>query len=148
MINRIIVGGRLTADPELRRTESGKAVCSFTIACERDFKNQGGERDADFISCVAWNNTAEFISRYFSKGRMAIVDGRLQVRNYTDKEGNRRYKSEVVAGSVYFGDYKKQDTAPDVPDDPGPKFHPAGGPVSVDCGQDFDEVEPDGDLPF
>jgi single-strand DNA-binding protein len=104
MLNHITVMGRLTKDPELRRTGSGTAVASFTIACDRDF----GEKETDFIECVAWKNTAEFVSKYFSKGRMAIVSGRLQIRKWTDKEGNKRSTAEVVADNVYFGDSKRE----------------------------------------
>lgn len=109
MLNKVIVMGRLVRDPELRRTNSGTAVASFTIACDRDFKPDGGEREADFIECVAWRNTAEFVSKYFTKGRMAVVSGRLQTRNWTDKEGNKRKATEIVAESVYFGDSKREE---------------------------------------
>ena len=109
MLNKIIVMGRLVRDPELRRTNSGTAVASFTIACDRDFKSDGGEREADFIECVAWRNTAEFVSKYFTKGRMAVVSGRLQTRNWTDKEGNKRKATEIVAESVYFADSKREE---------------------------------------
>ena len=111
MLNRIICIGRLTKDPELRHTQSGTAVASFTIAVDRDFKNQNGEKEADFVNCVAWKGTAEFVSRFFTRGRMAVVEGRLQSRKYTDKDGNNRTAYEVVASSVYFGDSKK-DTDP------------------------------------
>lgn len=111
MLNRIDIMGRLTKDPELRRTGSGTAVACFTIACDRDFSGKdGGEKETDFIDCVAWRSTAEFLEKYFSKGRMIVVSGRLQKRNYTDKDGNKRYATEVVADSVYFGDSKKEDT--------------------------------------
>ena len=111
MLNQINIMGRLTKDPELRRTGSGTAVASFTIACDRDFSNkESGEKETDFIDCVAWRSTAEFLEKYFSKGRMIVVSGRLQKRNYTDKDGNKRYATEVVADSVYFGDSKKEDT--------------------------------------
>ena len=108
MLNHITVMGRLTKDPELRRTGSGVAVSSFTIACDRDFNPKDGcEKEVDFIDCNAWRGTGEFVSKYFSKGSMAIVSGRLQIRNWTDKEGNKRRNAEVVADSVYFGDSKK-----------------------------------------
>ena len=107
MLNRIIVMGRMTRDPELRRTNSGTAVASFTVAVDRDFKSQSGEKETDFIDVVAWRNTAEFVSKYFSKGRMAVVEGRLQLRDWTDKEGNKRRTAEIVADSVYFGDSKR-----------------------------------------
>lgn len=109
MLNKVIVMGRLVRDPELRRTNSGTAVASFTIACNRDFKSDGGEREADFIECVAWRNTAEFVSKYFAKGRMAVVSGRLQTRNWTDKEGNKRKATEIVAERVYFCDSKREE---------------------------------------
>ena len=110
MLNHIVVMGRLTRDPELRRTGSGVAVTSFTVAVDRDFGNrESGERETDFIDCVAWRQTGEFVSKYFAKGRMAVVSGRLQIRNWTDKEGNKRRTAEVVADNVYFGDSKKDD---------------------------------------
>lgn len=132
MLNRIIVMGRMTRDPELRRTNSGTAVASFTVAVDRDFKSQSGEKETDFIDVVAWRNTAEFVSKYFSKGRMAVVEGRLQLRDWTDKDGNKRRSAEIVADSVYFGDSKRDggDTA---------QSEPQSG---------FSEVEDDWDLPF
>ena len=147
MINRVVIGGRLTKDPELRRTESGLAVASFTRAVETDFKDKDGTRGADFVDCVAWRGTAEFVSKWFSKGRMAIVDGKLQVRAFTDKDGNRRKRTEVLADSVYFGGDAKKSEGTGV-ENPG--FQPASGPVSVDCDQDFAEVDADadGELPF
>ena len=105
MLNQITIMGRLTRDPELRRTNSGAAVANFTIACDRDF----GEKETDFIECVAWKNTAEFVSKYFSKGRVIVISGRLQIRKWTDKDGNKRSTAEVVAESCYFGDSKKDD---------------------------------------
>lgn len=111
MLNRIIIAGRMTADPELRRTQSGTAVASFTLAVDRDFKNQNGEKETDFINCVAWKGSAEFASNYFSKGRMAVVDGRLQMRDWTDKDGNKRRSFDVVVQSMYFCDSKKEETA-------------------------------------
>ena len=110
MLNHIIIMGRLTRDPELRRTGSGVAVASFTLAVDRDFSpKDGGERETDFIDCVAWRQTGEFVSKYFTKGRMAVVSGRLQIRSWTDKEGNKRRTAEVVADNVYFGDSKRDD---------------------------------------
>ncbi len=110
MLNHIIIMGRLTRDPELRRTGSGIAVASFTIAVDRDFSpKDGGERETDFIDCVAWRQTGEFVSKYFQKGRMAVVSGRLQIRGWTDKDGNKRRTAEVVADNVYFGDSKRDD---------------------------------------
>ncbi len=108
MLNHITIMGRLTRDPELRRTGSGVAVASFTLAVDRDFgKNENGERETDFIDCVAWRQTGEFVSKYFTKGRMAVVSGRLQIRGWTDKDGNKRRTAEVVADNVYFGDSKR-----------------------------------------
>ena len=108
MLNHIVIMGRLTRDPELRRTGSGVAVASFTVAVDRDFGNRdNGERETDFIDCVAWRQTGEFVSKYFTKGRMAVVSGRLQIRNWTDKDGNKRRSAEVVADNVYFGDSKR-----------------------------------------
>lgn len=132
MLNRIIVMGRMTRDPELRRTNSGTAVASFTVAVDRDFKSQSGEKETDFIDVVAWRNTAEFVSKYFSKGRMAVVEGRLQIRDWTDKDGNKRRSAEIVADSVYFGDSKRDggETA---------QSEPHGG---------FSEIEDAGDFPF
>ena len=113
MLNHIVIMGRLARDPELRRTGSGTAVASFTLAVDRDFgKNENGERETDFIDCVAWRQTGEFVSKYFTKGRMAVVSGRLQIRNWTDKEGNKRRSAEVVADNVYFGDSKREGDAP------------------------------------
>lgn len=130
MLNRIIVMGRMTRDPELRRTNSGTAVASFTVAVDRDFKSQSGEKETDFIDVVAWRNTAEFVSKYFSKGRMAVVEGRLQLRDWTDNEGNKRRSAEIVSDSVYFGDSKR---------DGGETVEPKGG---------FSEIEDDGHLPL
>ncbi len=113
MLNRIILQGRFVSDPEMRRTGNGTAVTSFTIAVDRDFANQAtGERETDFIDIVAWRNTAEFVNKYFTKGRMAVVQGRLQIRQYTDKDGNKRKAAEVVADSVYFADSNKDSHAP------------------------------------
>lgn len=137
MLNKAILMGRLTRDPELRRTQSGTAVTSFTLAVDRDFKNQNGEKETDFIDVVAWRNTAEFVSKYFLKGRMAVVEGRLQVRDWTDKDGQKRRSTEVIADNAYFGDSKRDEGG----------FHPAGGPVDVSA-NDFAEVEDDGELPF
>ena len=108
MLNHITIMGRLTRDPELRRTGSGIAVASFTVAVDRDFGGRdGGEKETDFIDCVAWRQTGEFVSKYFTKGSMIVVSGRLQIRNWTDKEGNKRRSAEVVADNVYFGESKR-----------------------------------------
>ena len=110
MLNKVVIMGRLCANPELRRTGSGTAVTSFSLACDRDFKSQSGDKDTDFIEVVAWKNTAEFVSKYFSKGRMAVVEGRLQIRDWTDKAGNKRTTAEVVADNVYFADSKRSES--------------------------------------
>ena len=110
MLNKVVIMGRFTKDPELRRTGSGTAVTSFSLACDRDFKSQSGEKETDFIEVVAWKNTAEFVSKYFSKGRMAVVEGRLQIRDWTDKAGNKRVTAEVVADNVYFADSKRSES--------------------------------------
>ena len=110
MLNHITIMGRLTRDPELRRTGSGIAVASFTVAVVRDFGGRdGGEKETDFIDCVAWRQTGEFVSKYFTKGRMIVVSGRLQIRSWTDKDGNKRRTAEVVADNCYFGDSKRDD---------------------------------------
>ena len=110
MLNHITIMGRLTRDPELRRTGSGIAVASFPLAVDRDFGGRdGGERETDFIDCVAWRQTGELVSKYFTKGRMAVVSGRLQIRNWNDKEGNQRRTAEVVADNVYFGESKRSE---------------------------------------
>ena len=107
MLNRCIIMGRLTRSPELRRTQSGKAVTSVTLAVDRDFKGQNGEKETDFIDIVAWGNTAEFVCSYFSKGRMAVAEGRLQFRDWTDKDGNKRRNAEIIVSNVYFGDRRE-----------------------------------------
>ena len=138
MLNRIVMMGRLTRDPELRYTQNGTAVASFTLAVDRYFKDkQTGEKETDFIDCVAWRKTAEFVSRYFAKGRMAVVEGRLQIRNWTDKEGNKRRCAEVLADSVYFGDSKQSESG----NAPEESFPPEPGP-------ELSEEEDDGELPF
>ena len=108
MLNHITLMGRLVRDPELRRTGSGVAVASFCVAVDRDFApKDGGERKADFINCVAWRQTGEFISKYFTKGRMIVVDGRLEMRDWTDRDGNKRTSAEVIVDNAYFGDSKR-----------------------------------------
>ena len=109
MLNHIVIMGRLTRDPELRRTGTGVAVASFTVAVDRDFGGRdGGEKETDFIDCVAWRQTGEFVSKFFTKGRMIVVSGRLQIRSWTDKDGNKRRTAEVVADNCYFGDSKRE----------------------------------------
>ena len=118
MLNKIIVMGRLTRDPELRRTGSGVAVTSFAIACDRDFKSRGGEKETDFLDVTCWRNTAEFVSKHFTKGRVAVVEGRLQIRDWKDKDGGKRRSAEIVADNVYFGDSRPAEgsNAPDMND--------------------------------
>ena len=144
MLNKVIIMGRLVKDPELRRTQSGTAVTSFRIAVDRDFKSQDGSKQADFFDVVAWRNTAEFVAKYFTKGRMAIVEGRLQIRDWKDKDGNNRRSAEVVADNVYFGD-SKRDGAPS-----GDYTAPMGGYAApVNTTSSFSEIDDeDGDLPF
>ena len=153
MLNHIVLMGRLTRDPELRRTGSGVAVASFTLAVDRDFAAQGAEKETDFVDIVAWRNTAEFVSRYFTKGRMAVVEGRLQIRSWQDKDGNNRRTAEVVADNVYFGDSKRDgaERSGDYNNYSAPAYGaPAGGYAAPMGGaSDFSEIdEEDGDLPF
>ena len=124
MLNHITIMGRLTRDPELRRTGSGVAVASFTVAVDRDFSGRdGGERETDFIDCVAWRQSGEFVSKYFTKGSMIVVSGRLQIRSWTDKEGNKRRTAEVVADNCYFGESKRSEGGSST----GSYSAPAGG---------------------
>ena len=133
MLNKTFLQGRLVADPELRHTTSGVAAATFRLAVDRDFKNKDtGERQADFITCVAWRQTALFVEKYFSKGRMAIVEGKLQTRTYDDKDGVRVYVTEVVADNVYFGDSKRDD----------------GGKAEEFREPEFTDYNDDGNLPF
>ncbi len=111
MFNKVILMGRLVADPELRQTPSNISVCRFRIAVDRGFQSNNGERQADFISIVAWRQSAEFVSKYFSKGRLAAVDGRLQIREWTDKDGNKRRSAEIVVNNIYFGDSRRDNTS-------------------------------------
>lgn len=139
MLNHVVIMGRLTRDPELRRTASGIAVASFTLAVDRDFSGKdGGEKETDFIDCVAWRSTGEFVSKYFRKGSMAVASGRLQIRSWTDKDGNKRRTAEVVADNVYFGGSKKSESYTDT----------GGYPTSAPA-QDFAVLEDDdAQLPF
>ena len=158
MLNHIIVMGRLVRDPELRYTQSQLPVVSFTVAVDRDFGGRdGGDKQTDFIDCVAWRHTAEFVSKYFAKGSMAVVSGRLQIRDWTDREGNKRRSAEIVADNVYFGDSKRRDEggAPaggyDRPAAPNTGYSaPAGGYDNVPKGPGaFAELDDgDGELPF
>lgn len=143
MLNHIVLMGRLTRDPELRRTQAGTPVTSFTLAVDRDFAGQSGDRQTDFVDIIAWRNTAEFVSRYFTKGRRAVVCGRLQIRDWTDKDGNKRRSAEVIAENIYFADSKKETAA-----------ESGGGQYDEDytapvVAARFEEMDgDDGDLPF
>ncbi len=158
MLNHIVLMGRLTRDPELRKTQSGVSVASFSLAVDRDFQNRdSGEKQTDFIDIVAWRNTAEFVSKYFTKGKMAVVSGRLQIRDWTDREGGKRRSAEVVADNVYFGESKRDGAAPGGNSYGGSSY---GGNGSYGGGQsygnydgpaisaDFSEADDDGELPF
>ena len=152
MLNKIFIMGRLTRDPELRRTQTGTPVASFSLAVDRDFKDRNtGERTTDFIDCVAWRQTGEFVSRDFTKGRMAIVEGRLQIRDWTDRDGGKRRSAEVVADNVYFGD-SKRDAGGDygaAPAYSAPASGYAASAAPMDGHSDFAEIgEEDGELPF
>ena len=161
MLNHITIMGRLVRDPELRRTGSGIAVTSFTVAVDRDFGGRdGGEKETDFIDCVAWRQTGEFVSKYFTKGSMAVVSGRLQIRSWTDKDGNKRRTAAIVADNVYFGDSKPGGeggsshsgssyggySAPAAPAQPGYSGYsaPSGAPASDFAMLDDDDAQ----LPF
>lgn len=176
MLNKIVVMGRLVRDPELRRTQSGIPVTTLRVAVDRDFKSQDGTRQADFFDVVAWRNTAEFVSKYFSKGRMIVVDGRLQSRDWEDRDGNKRVSIDIVAENVYFGDSKREsggDYGGPPPYGTAPYGAPSGGysgasggynaapgyssassgyetpPASTPAPSEFAELdEDDGDLPF
>lgn len=152
MLNHITIMGRLTRDPEVRYTQSQTSVASFSLAVERDYVGRdGGERQTDFIDCVAWRSTADFVSKYFTKGSMAVVSGRLQIRDWTDKDGNKRRNAEVVVDNMYFGESKRRDT-----DTKYSQFSaPAGNDVTSqstpnsDVTPGFDNLtDDDGELPF
>ena len=163
MLNHIVIMGRLTKDPELRTTQSGVSVTSFTLAVDRDFKNKdSGEKSTDFIDVVAWRQTAEFVCKYFSKGRMAVAEGRLQIRDWKDRDGNNRRSAEIVADNVYFGDSKRDSASGDSYGGPPPYGMPAasygaggssapGGYAPPGGGESegfSDMDDDDGDLPF
>ena len=166
MLNRIILMGRLTRDPELRHTQTGTAVASFSLAVDRDFKDRNtGEKATDFIDIVAWRQTAEFVSRYFTKGLMAVVEGRLQIRDWTDKEGGKRRSAEVIADQVYFGDSKRDSDGGGysnagyasgggysggyaVPSAPAPSAAPSGYGAPSGGDQFAELSDDDGELPF
>lgn len=144
MLNHITIMGRLTRDPELRRTGSGVAVASFTVAVDRDFSGKETEKETDFIDCVAWRQTGEFVSKHFTKGRMIVVSGRLQIRSWTDKDGTKRRTAEVVADNCYFGDSKPQQAHTGfVPTDSVPDAY-SGAPASDFAMLDDDDAQ----LPF
>ena len=149
MLNRIILMGRLTRDPELRHTQTGTPVASFALAVDRDFRSRdSGEKGVDFIDIVAWRSTAEFVSKYFTKGRMAVVEGRLQIRDWTDREGGKRRSAEVVADNVYFGDSKRDS------DSGGSSYSRPAAPAAdygmppVGGDQFAELADDDGELPF
>ena len=167
MLNHIVIMGRLTKDPELRYTQSQLPVAGFSIACERDRAPQGAERETDFVDIVAWRGTAEFVSKYFTKGSMIVVSGRLQLRDWTDRVGNKRRSAEIVADNVYFGESKRRDdsgsqqgsfrqnnsySAP--PQDPSGGYQPPPGSYSAPPAQEpmqqgrFADLDDDGELPF
>ena len=146
MLNHIVLMGRLVRDPELRRTGSGVAVAGFSLAVDRDFApRDGGEKETDFIDIVAWRNTAEFVSKYFTKGRMAVVSGRLQIRSWTDKDGNKRRSAEVIADNVYFGDSKPKDGGEE---DDVPAYTGAPDSFAVPDGFTPDFGGESGEMPF
>lgn len=143
MLNKCFLQGRMTADPELRHTQNGVAVATFRLAVTRDFKEKDGERKADFISVVCWRGTAEFVSRFFQKGSLAVVEGRLQVRDYTDRDGNKRFVTEVIADNVYFSESRKRDDTEET--------YQAGGDteqIYPASGEQFADISDNEDLPF
>lgn len=135
-LNHIVIMGRLTRDPELRYTKDNTAITSFTLAVDRDFKGKGGEKETDFIDCVAWRQMAEFVCKYFIKGRMAVVDGRLQLRDWTDRDGGKHRAAEVLVGRAYFADSKRQETTS------------YEAPPTVAQNGGFTELDEDGEIPF
>ena len=145
MLNTITIMGRLTRDPELRTTQSGTPVASFTVACERDFAGQDQEKVTDFIDCVAWRQGGEFVSKYFHKGNMIIVDGRLQSRKWEDRDGNKRTSWEINADHCYFGESKRSDSAAEPRSDSNAPVPEYKGPEHQ---QFVDLSDGDGELPF
>lgn len=163
MLNRIIIMGRLVRDPELRTTQAGISVTSFTLAVDRDFKSRdSGEKSTDFIDVVAWRQTAEFVCKYFAKGRMAVAEGRLQIRDWKDRDGNNRRSAEVVADNVYFADSKRDSAGGDYGGPPaygtpaasggyggGQSYGGSGFGAPASDGGGFAEIDDqDGELPF
>ncbi len=154
MLNKAILMGRLTADPELRQTPNGISVATFSLAVNRNYQSKSGERQADFINIVAWRGTAEFVSRYFTKGQQAVVEGSIQTRNYEDKQGNKRTAFEVVAEQIYFADTKNANQGANRSSGnfpiPPQNFEepPKSGEFSIGSFGDFEELDDDDDLPF
>ncbi|MDD6089765.1 MAG: single-stranded DNA-binding protein [Candidatus Limivicinus sp.] len=154
MLNHITIMGRLTRDPELRYTQSQTPVASFTVAVDRDFGGRdGGEKQTDFIDCVAWRQTAEFVSKYFTKGSMAVVSGRLQIRDWTDREGGKRRSAEVVVDNMYFGESRRRDgdSSDNRSSSYSSSYSSAGsaGRSSAPAASAFSELDDgDGELPF
>lgn len=155
MLNKVIIMGRLTADPELRQTPSNVSTCSFTVACDRNFAAQGQERQADFISVVAWRQTAEFISRYFTKGSMIVVEGNLRTRNYNDKRypDVKHYVTEVYADQVYFGESKRNSDGNSAsnfsaPREQAPVKQESAASLAIGNISEYEEIISDGELPF
>ena len=165
MLNHIVIMGRLTRDPELRYTQSQTPVASFTLAVDRDFGGRdGGERQTDFIDCVAWRSTAEFVSKYFQKGSMAVASGRLQLRDWTDRDGNKRRSAEVVVDNMYFGESRRRDSGDGNNEAPRANAYDSGRSGGYDGGRSssydaprtvnpapspFTELgDDDGELPF
>ena len=151
MLNHIVIMGRLTRDPELRYTQSNVAVASFSVAVDRDFSKDGAEKQTDFIDCVAWRQTGEFVSKYFTKGSMAVVSGRLQIRDWTDREGGKRRSAEIIADNVYFGESKRSGGDGGRADSyrSEPRQAAAGFDSAPRGGSAFAELDDgDGDLPF
>ena len=147
MLNQVTIMRRLTRDPELRYTQSNTPVASFTVAVDRDYSKDSGSRETDFIDCVAWRSTAEFISKYFTKGSLAAITGRLQIRDWTDKEGNKRRNAEVIVDNVYFGESKRRDS--EASPSYGGGFEYSAPQAPSPSGNEFEELsEDDGELPF
>ena len=150
MLNHIVIMSRLTRDPELRYTQSQTPVASFTLAVDRDFGGRdGGEKQTDFIDCVAWRQTAEFVNKYFTKGSMAVVSGRLQIRDWTDRDGGKRRNAEVVVDNIYFGESKRREGG-EMRSDSRPAYQSSNEGVSPGMGASaFSELgDDDGELPF
>ena len=150
MLNRVILMGRLTADPELKQTPNGISVATFSLAVDRNFSSKGAERQTDFINCVAWRQTAEFVSRYFSKGKLMAVEGSLQIRSYTDKNENKRQIAEVVIDQAYFAESKNSSSSSPAPTYQQTNDYSAPAPVAFNSGsvEDFQEIDDEDDLPF